>query len=71
MMLDEAVKKRDAPVAPNPYIVFGLHEFKLIFKKYYDMIYEKSKKLWVHFTFINIWMYVCIKTDLNIYMFGI
>jgi hypothetical protein len=48
-----------------------LHEFKLIFKKYYDMIYEKSKKLWVHFTFINIWMYVCIKTDLNIYMFGI
>lgn len=34
-MIEEALKKRDAPVPPSPYITFGFAEFKEIFRKYY------------------------------------
>jgi hypothetical protein len=31
LMLDEAIKKRDAPVAPSSFVVFGIGEFKEAF----------------------------------------
>lgn len=44
-MLDEAIKKRDAPVSPSSFVVFGIGEFKDAFKKYYDIISAKAKYL--------------------------
>lgn len=44
-MLDEAIKKRDAPVSPSSFVVFGIAEFKDAFKKYYDIISAKAKYL--------------------------
>lgn len=43
LMLEEAVKRRDAPVPPSPFLVFGLGEFKEVFKKYYETLVVKAK----------------------------
>lgn len=45
LMLDEAIKKRDAPIAPSSFVVFGIGEFKEAFKKYYEVISAKAKNL--------------------------
>ena len=44
-MLDEATKKRDAPVPPSPYVNFGLAQFKEVFKNYYEAIASLAKKM--------------------------
>lgn len=44
-MLDEALKKRDAPSPPNPYIAFGLNEFKEMLRKYYENISTRAKQM--------------------------
>jgi len=43
LILDEAVKRSDAPIAPNPFIIFGPAQFRKRFRVYYEMLCAKSK----------------------------
>ena len=45
LLMDEAVKRRDAPRMPNPHPLFGIHEFKIIFRKYYEAVLIRSKQM--------------------------
>lgn len=44
-MLEEGMKKREAPTPPNPYIVFTFSDFKDIFKIYCEEISAKAKQM--------------------------
>ena len=45
MILEEATGRKDAPKAPNNYIVFGQKKFREAFKSYYEEIHIKAKQI--------------------------
>ena len=45
LMLEEAVKRRDAPIPPNPFITFTLSDFKVLFKQYHEALLVKAKQI--------------------------
>lgn len=45
VILDEAMKRADAPQAPNNYIVFGKDEFKKNFKNYFELVAKLAKQM--------------------------
>jgi hypothetical protein len=45
MILDEAMKRNDAPQPPNNLIAFSQKEFREAFKIYYDLIYVRVKQM--------------------------
>lgn len=45
LMLEEALKRRDVPSPPSPYISFKIPDFKVLFKEYYETILMKAKQI--------------------------
>lgn len=44
-ILDEVTRRPDAPQPPNAYIIFGLTEFKKLFKSYYESVAIRAKEV--------------------------
>ena len=44
-MLEEALKRRDAPSPPNQFITFAFSDFKVLFKEYYETLIMKAKQM--------------------------
>ena len=45
LMLEEAVKRRDAPTPPNQFITFSFSDFRNLFREYYETLIIKAKQM--------------------------
>jgi hypothetical protein len=45
LVLEEALRRRDAPLPPSPVLEFGLENFEDAFKTYWESLHAKAKQI--------------------------